>query len=232
MTDSRFDGFEVLTMDCYGTLIDWESGILGALRPILTRRQQTIADEDILMRYAQLEAEAEAGGYLSYRGILTLVLAGLGRTFGFDPSEEELAAFSDSVRNWPPFGDSSEALRRLQTRFKLAVLSNIDDDLFAASARLLGVEFDYLFTAQQIGSYKPNPANFRFAINKIGLPANRILHVAQSLYHDIVPATQAGLTTVWINRRKGVPGSGATPPAEARPTFEFADLRSFAEAVL
>ena len=145
--------------------------------------------------------------------------------------EEQASAFGGSVGEWPAFPDSAAALRRLQRRFKLAVITNCDDDLFARSEERLGVRFDHVITAQQVGSYKPDPRNFHFAHERIGAPRERILHVAQSLYHDHVPAKRLGMTTVWINRRAGKGGGGgATPPAEATPDAVFPDLASFAAA--
>jgi 2-haloacid dehalogenase len=188
--------------------------------------------DELLQAYASFEAEAELGPFRFYRQILRQVLESFGERFGFIPTDDQLDTFAGSVESWPPFEDSSDALRHLQTRYKLGVLSNIDDDLFAASAERLDVEFHYVFTAQQIGCYKPSVKNFQYAIAQIGIPGERILHVAQSLYHDIVPAQKVGLTTVWINRRHGQTGSGATPMAEATPDFEFSDMRSFAEAAL
>lgn len=225
----QLSDFDILTFDCYGTLIDWEQGINASLAPILALHSSNLGRDELLQAYASFEAEAETG---PYRSILRSVLEGFGQKYGFTPTERQLDTFAESVKSWPPFEDSSEALQRLQTRYKLAVLSNIDDELFAVSAERLGVEFDHVFTAQQIGSYKPSVANFQYAIEQISLPCERILHVAQSLYHDIVPAQQVGLTTVWINRRHGQTGSGATPKAEARPDFEFPDMKSFADAAL
>jgi 2-haloacid dehalogenase len=153
----------------------------------------------------------------------------MGRKFGFSPAEGELHTFSRSVERWPPFDDSTEALRLLKKNYRLAILSNIDNDLFAHSARLLRVEFDFVFTAEDIRSYKPALASFEYALKRLPVPADRILHVAQSLFHDIGPAAQMGLHSVWIDRRRGTPGSGATPHAEARPDAEYPDLMSFAE---
>ena len=139
-----------------------------------------------------------------------------------------MAAFSGSVGDWPAFPDSAAALAALKARFRLGVITNCDDDLFAHSNRRLGVEFDWVITAQQARGYKPNPANFVFAFERIDVPRERILHVAQSLFHDHVPAKALGMTTVWIDRRQGRDGFGATPPAEAVPDLVVPDMRSFA----
>jgi 2-haloacid dehalogenase len=225
-----FDNFDVITFDCYGTLIDWETGILGALSPCFESAGVVEGDDSILEAYAALEAETEAGPYLPYREVLRTVLSGLGARFGFSPSKEELDRFSTCVSEWPAFQDSPDALADLKDKYKLAILSNIDVDLFASSASRLKVDFDYVFTAQEIGSYKPNPRNFQYALERLPFDRPRILHVAQSLFHDIGPARGLGLTTVWINRRHGMKGAGATPVAHAVPHAEFPDMKSFVAA--
>jgi 2-haloacid dehalogenase len=151
---------------------------------------------------------------------------------GFEPTDEEVSRFSRSVEDWPAFPDSTDALQRLKRRFRLGVLTNCDDDLFAASNRRLGVEFDWVVTAQQVGSYKPDERNFEALFDRLGLPRERIVHVAQSLFHDHVPAKRLGLTTVWIDRRHDRPGTGATPPAQAQPDATFPDMASFAAAAV
>ena len=226
-----FDRYSHLTFDCYGTLIDWERGILAALRPILDRHGLAPTDDQVLELYGELEAAAEGGPYQPYRAVLAAVVDGFGARLGFAPSPEEREALAASVGAWPPFPDTIEALQSLAQRHRLVILSNIDDDLFAGSARQLGVEFAAVITAQQVGSYKPDRRNFRFALERLGVPADQVLHVAQSLYHDIVPAKDIGLTTVWVNRRHDRPGSGATPPATAQPDLEVPDLRTLARYV-
>jgi 2-haloacid dehalogenase len=226
--DLDYGSFDALTFDCYGTLIDWEAGLSAAFRPILDAHGLTTDDEDVLARYARFEAAAEAGPYRRYREVLATGLHGVAGELGFEPSEAEVTAFAGSVVDWPAFPDSSAALRLLQTRFRLGVITNCDDDLFAASARRLGIEFEWVVTAEQVGSYKPAEANFLAAFERIGLPHERILHVAQSLYHDHVPAKRLGLSSVWIDRRHGRPGAGATPVAAATPDATFPDMASFA----
>jgi 2-haloacid dehalogenase len=224
--------FEALTFDCYGTLIDWEAGLSGAFRPILETHSVPMDDEDVLIRFAGYEAAAEAGPYQSYRQVLAAGLRGVAGELGFEPSEDETAAFSGSVVDWPAFPDSAAALARLKSRFRLGVITNCDDDLFAASNERLGVDFDWIVTAQQLRSYKPAERNFTLAFDRIGLPRERILHVAQSLFHDHAPAQRLGMTTVWIDRRQGRPGSGATPAATATPNATFPDMASFAAAAV
>jgi 2-haloacid dehalogenase len=224
--------FEALTFDCYGTLIDWETGLRDAFRPILAAHGIDVDDEeDVLVRYARHEAAAEAGPYLRYRDVLAAGLRGVAAELDFEPTPAEVGRFSGSVVDWPAFPDSAAALARLQERFRLGVITNCDDDLFAASNATLGVTFDWLVTAQQVESYKPNEANFQVAFERLGLSRDRILHVAQSLFHDHVPAKRLGLSSVWIDRRHDRPGSGATPVvAGAAPDATFPDMASFAAA--
>jgi len=224
----NFDQFECLSFDCYGTLIDWETGIWSALRPILKTHEVKASHDDQLELYAKAETEIEGRPYRPYREVLKAVLFKIGDVLGFEPSRGELESFSMSVMNWPAFPDSSQVLRALATPYRLIILSNIDDDLFGFSQKLLGVEFDHVFTAQQIGSYKPSRRNFEHLIQHSGVQRHKILHVAQSLFHDIAPAKEMGLSTVWVNRRQGLSGSGATPPAEAEPDLTVPDLRSLA----
>lgn len=224
-----FDRFTYLTFDCYGTLIDWERGILAALRPVLDRHANALPDEQVLERYAALESAAERGPYRPYRDVLAAVMDGFGAWLGFAPSPEERTALAASVADWPPFPDTVAALQSLARRFRLVILSNIDDDLFTGSAKQLAVEFAAVITAQQVGSYKPDPRNFRVLLERLDTTPDRVLHVAQSLFHDIVPANAHGLTTVWVNRRHDRPGAGATPPAMARPALEVPDLRTLAQ---
>jgi 2-haloacid dehalogenase len=226
------DGVDALTFDCYGTLIDWETGLSTAFRPILAAHGIPDSGDDVLERYARHEAAAEAGPYRRYREVLATGLRGVAEELGFTPSPDEVATFSGSVVDWPAFPDSSAALERLHRRFRLGVITNCDDDLFAASAQRLETDFDWVVTAEQVGSYKPDEANFNVAIERIGLPIERIVHIAQSLYHDHVPAKRLGFRTVWINRRHDLPGGGATPPATATPDATYPDMASFAAAAL
>jgi len=223
-----FERFDALTFDCYGTLIDWESGILTALRPVLSRHGIEAADTRVLAAYAAEEESAEEGDYRPYRDVLRAVMRGLGGRFGFTPAADEIDCLSASIEAWPPFPDTLEALRLLERRYRLAIVSNIDDDLFSGTARRLEVEFDEVITARQVKSYKPRPAHFETALQRLGLPRDRLLHVAQSLFHDIAPARRLGLSTVWVNRRHDREGFGATPPSEARADLEVPDLRTLA----
>jgi 2-haloalkanoic acid dehalogenase type II len=234
MSELDYGAFDALTFDCYGTLIDWEAGILAGLRTALGGHGVDAADDELLETYAASEAKLEGGPYLPYRTILAVGARSVAKGLGAQVTDDEAAAFGDSVGAWPAFEDSTRSLRRLRHRFKLGVLTNCDDDLFAASSRRLGVEFDWVVTAQQVGSYKPNPHNFeamREELHRAGIASARILHVAQSLYHDHVPAKKLGLSTVWIDRRHDRPGTGATPPAaQVTPDATFPSMADFADA--
>ncbi|MDH5759917.1 MAG: haloacid dehalogenase type II [Gemmatimonadota bacterium] len=226
-----FQGFDVVTFDCYGTLIDWERGIREAALPVFGAHGKEMEPQALLELFARLEPEAERSdhGFRSYREVLERVMERMGEEVGFVPTPGERAGFAASVATWPPFPDTVAALRALADRYRLAVVSNVDDDLFAGSAAQLGVRFDELVTAQQVRSYKPAHAHFHEVLRRLGVPRQRVLHVAQSLYHDIGPANQLGISSVWINRRAGREGGGATPPATAMPDLEVPSLAALVE---
>ncbi len=220
-----------LTFDCYGTIIDWETGIADALTEVVRRRGVEVDRDALLRSFATHEHVVEEDGR-RYRDVLAETLRRVARDFEFEASADECEAFGRSVADWPAFSDSVEALRRLAARFELVILSNVDDDLFAGSAsRLPGVQFTHVVTAEQIGSYKPNPEHFHEGLRRIGRPLSQVVHVAQSLFHDHAPAKALGFTTVWINRRGDDGCDGATPAAEAIPDLSLPDLRSLADLV-
>ncbi|MCK6476385.1 MAG: haloacid dehalogenase type II [Phycisphaerales bacterium] len=223
-----------LTFDCYGTLIDWETGILRAIRPVLSIHGVRSTDDELLELYGRLESRAESGPYRPYRDILREVMAGIGAHFGLNLEARELDRLPDSVGQWPAFPDTAAALARLSEHFVLTVVSNVDDDLFEGSRDRLesaGATIDRLVSAQLCRSYKPSHRNFRVALALLDVPTDRLLHVAQSLYHDIRPARELGLRTAWVNRRRGKPSTGATPPVEpsVRPDLEVPDMKSLAD---
>ena len=219
-------GVRWLTFDCYGTLIDWESGILGEVRPLLAARGIPARDEEILARYAEFEAREERGPYKLYREVLRNVMSELGRVFDLRLPPAQLTPLGDSLGDWPAFAETPAALAALQRRFRLAVISNIDNDLFALTTPKLGVALDATITAQQCRSYKPSLNNFRTAIGKLGVAPEEVVHVAESRYHDIAPARSLGIRSVWVNRRAGVPG--ASGGADATPDLEVASLSELA----
>lgn len=227
----NFNQFNVITFDCYGTLIDWETGILKALRPLLEKHGFYPTDNEILDLYAQLESEAEAKTFRNYKAILQQVVQGMGEEFGFVPNENDLNCLAKSIARWKPFPDTVPALQKLKARYKLAIISNIDNDLIAHSLKHLKVKFDRVITAQQVQSYKPSLNNFQQALKILRQPKHKILHVAQSIFHDVVPAKKMGIATVWVNRHKSVEGFGATPPAYAQPDLEVPDLRALVSLV-
>jgi 2-haloacid dehalogenase len=232
----RLTEFKVLSFDCYGTLIDWETGICDALLPYLEKRGMRLSRDQILESFARHEAaqEAETPG-MTYSELLARVHRRLMAEWGVAASEEDHRAFGGSVGEWPAFADTPAALAYLKQHCKLVILSNVDRKSFAASNRRLGVAFDAVHTAEEIGSYKPDPRNFRHLLAALagqGHGSGDILHVAQSLYHDHRPANALGLRSAWIDRRQGAEGWGATmpPPSDVRWDFRFASLAELVEA--
>jgi 2-haloacid dehalogenase len=225
----NFAPFRLLTFDCYGTLIDWETGILSALRPVLAAHGKSIADSELLSLYSELESEAETGEFRPYREVLQSVVRGLGERLGFTPTESQARSLPDSVPRWLPFPDTVEALSTLKSRYQLAVVSNVDDELFAPTARRLKVPFDYVITAQQARAYKPSLQMFKLAQQRTGAMKGQWLHVAQSVYHDVVPARSLGIATVWVNRPSTRPGAGASKAVAGQPDLEVPDLKTLAE---
>ena len=232
MTRLDFSRFKILTFDCYGTLIDWESGIFSALRPILTAHGKVISDALLLEMYGELEAQAEQGEFRCYRDVLQLVVDGFGNQLGFTPSEQEKRSLPESLSNWLPFADTVQALERLKSKFKLAVISNVDDALFAISAPRLKVGFDHVITAEQARCYKPGMAIFNLALKTIGIAPEQILHCGQSIYHDVIPAQSLGMSTVWVNRPSPRAGIGAVKPASGQPDLEVPNLETLARIAL
>lgn len=222
-----FSRFEILTFDCYGTLIDWEAGMLPVLHRILSAHGKTLDDATLLKLYGDFEQKAEAK-YKPYREVLASVVRLFGNEFGFTATAVEIQSLAASLPKWKPWPDTVDALRRLKMRFRLAILSNIDDDLFAATRPQLGIEFDEVITAQQAQAYKPSMKIFELALSRIHAPAHRVLHVGQSIYHDIVPAQALGLATVWANRPSARPGVGAVKAAAAQPDLTVSSLEELA----
>ncbi len=233
----KLTDFEALSFDCYGTLIDWEAGIAAVLRRWADAHGLEMSDEELLTAYAAHEAQAEDNHPTDlYPQILARSIRTLGAQLGVPVDDTDAEALAVSVPDWPAFPDSVEALQRLSQRYKLIILSNVDRQSFAGSNKRLGDPFTSVLTAQDIGSYKPSPANFDALgaeITRLGVTQSKLLHVAQSLFHDHVPAKRAGLSTVWINRRHANPGWGATPapPADVSPDWTFPSMAAFAEAV-
>ena len=219
----RLSDFSALSFDCYGTLIDWETGLLEALRPL--RERADASAEEILDAYGPIElaVEQEQPDRV-YSQVLEEVHDRLSRQFGVEPDQIEAANFGASVGDWPAFPDSVEALQYLKQHFKLIILSNVDRLSFVGSNRRLGVEFDHIFTAQDVGSYKPDLRNFEYLLghlSDVGIGKGELLHVAQSLFHDHVPANRMGIASAWIDRRHDKHGGGATVLPDPMPHFDF-----------
>jgi len=233
-----FDRYTTLSFDCYGTLIDWENGIATALRPWAVDAGLAIDDQDLVAAHARHETHVQqANPVAEYPEVLADTLRRIGSELGVQVSEEDATAYGQSVGEWPAFPDSADALGRLAERFKLVILSNIDRTSFAESNKQLGVEFDLIVTAQDVGSYKPDPANFEFMFDRlsdIGSDRTDLVHVAESLYHDHEPAQRFGLPSVWIDRRHDREGSGAAaqPRTKVEPLWRFTSLGAFADAAL
>jgi 2-haloacid dehalogenase len=227
-----FSRFTTISFDCYGTLIEWEAGILPTLRGLLAAHGQSHPDATLLELYGEFEADAERGPYQTYRNVLESVVRRFGETYSFTPTPAQVRALHESIPAWPPFPDTVAALQQLRTRYRLAIISNIDDDLFAQTRPRLGVEFDAVITAQQARSYKPSDNNFQLAIRALGIEPDRLLHAGQSIYHDVIPAQSLGISAVWVNRRSARPGVGAVRPAAGRPDLEVPDLATLAALAL
>ena len=232
----RLSDFTVLSFDCYGTLIDWETGIVEALAPWLAAHGIEPERERILAAFSKAEApQQQATPGMRYSELLAHVHAAIARDFDLAPDAAAARAFGASIKNWPAFPDSAEALGYLKQHYQLVILSNVDRASFTHSEQKLGVAFDAVYTAEDIGSYKPDPRNFEYLLEHLGargIAKEQILHTAESLYHDHVPAKRFGLATCWIHRRSGKVGHGATrqPEAEVRPDFRFETLAAMATA--
>ena len=220
--------FQWLSFDCYGTLINWEAGILGYIRPVLKRKQCTVSDDRILNLYSEFEPRRQELPYRTYRQVLAEVMRDFASEFRVEVSDDEARGLADSIRDWGPFPDTVDALRRLKSRYKLAVLSNIDDDLFVLTAPKFGVAFDGLVTAQQVQSYKPSLRNFETLLERLQIDKRKLLHLAESLYHDVAPARSMGIATVWVNRRQGRPAAATRLIAE-QPDIEVATVGELAD---
>ena len=217
--------FKALSFDCYGTLIDWESGILAGLKPLTDRLDREISDSEILESHAWHESRQQrATPAMRYVDVLATVYRRLAEEWRKPASWEACMAYGKSIRDWPAFADSAGALQYLKQHFHLVILSNVDNASFAASSEKLGVEFDAVFTAQDIGSYKPAKQNFEYMLSnlaRVGLTKADILHVAESLYHDHAPANELVMRSCRIFRRRAKEGFGAAMEPQAVPSCDF-----------
>lgn len=218
----RFKPIEILTFDCYGTLIDWRTGLNRSLEELFGAAAGE-APSELYRSYVPEEARVEREGYRPYREVLATTATRVARQLGTDLPLERAARLADMVPDWPPFPDTVPALKQLAGRFRLGVLSNIDRDIFDKTAKTLGIEFDFVITAQDVRSYKPGSAHFDKMMRDHG-DADRVVHIAQSLFHDGQPAERLDLAFVWINRYNDA------NLTSVRPLATFADLQSFADA--
>ena len=225
-----FDRFEWVSFDCYGTLVDWETGIAAAIRRVLDAHGTGRSQAEILALYADTEPGVQASQpFLSYRDVLRGVMEAVAARLDFQCTESELDCLNDSLPHWPVFPEVVDALRALSTRYKLAIISNVDDDLFGGTADALGVDFEVIVTSQQVGCYKPDLRNFKAASARMAVSKQRWLHVAESLHHDIGPANQLGITSVWVNRAGS---GGATRHTDAVPDLVVSDLSALARMAI
>jgi 2-haloacid dehalogenase len=221
----KLTDFKALTFDCYGTLIDWESGMVDALKPLTSRVTRELSRNDILEAHARHESaqQLQTPGK-TYRDLLPIVYKRLAEEWGASASWEECVAYGRSVRDWPAFIDSAGALQYLKKHFKLVILSNVDNENFAGSNKKLQVEFDAIYTAEDVGAYKPSDKNFEYMLSKLktlGIEKHQILHTAESMFHDHGPANRHGLASCWIYRRFDQDGFGATMHPGEMPKYEF-----------
>ena len=221
----RLTRFKVLTFDCYGTLIDWESGMIGGLQPLLGRTGCMLSRDQILQAHAYHESAAQRQTpEKRYAELLAVVYKRLAEEWEAPVAWEECLAYGRSVRNWPAFEDSASALQYLKKHYRLVILSNVDNESFAHSKKKLQVEFDAVYTAEDIGSYKPSPRNFEYMLDQLaraGFERNQVLHTAESMFHDHAPAKSFNLSTCWIHRRHGKAGFGATMRPEKLPEYDL-----------
>lgn len=221
----KLTDFKALTFDVYGTLIDWESGMVEGLKPLTDKVDRVLSRNDILEAHARHESSQQRQTpYKRYQDLLPIVYRRLAEEWGIQVSWDECLAYGQSVKNWPAFPDSAEALQYLKQHFKLVVLSNIDNQSFSYSNEKLAVEFDAIYTAEDVGAYKPADQNFDYMLDKIstiGVAKDEILHTAESLFHDHVLANHYGLSSCHIYRRHAQQGFGATMTPAKRPSVQF-----------
>jgi 2-haloacid dehalogenase len=232
----KLTDFDTLTFDCYGTLIDWEAGIFEGLRPLLERVKQPLTRDQVLEAHARHESSQQKYTPAKrYQELLPIVYKRLAEEWQVPFTLDDCVAYGKSVQNWPAFEDSAGALQYLKKHYKLVILSNIDNDSFTYSNAKLQVEFDAIITAEDVGSYKPSPRNFEYMLDKLGergIKKEKILHTAESLFHDHKPANEFGLASCWIYRRHAKEGFGATmnPGQQPKVDFRFNNMAALVKA--
>ena len=221
----KLTDFKALTFDCYGTLIDWESGMVAGLKPLISKAGRELSRDEILEAHARHESsqQSQTPGK-RYRDLLPIVYRRLAEEWGIAVAWDECVAYGDSVKNWPAFSDSAGALQYLKKHYKLIILSNVDNENFAASNEKLQVAFDAIYTAEDVGAYKPSDRNFDYMLAKLGslgIEKQDVLHTAESMFHDHGPANRHGLASCWIYRRYDQEGFGATMHPGDLPQYDF-----------
>ena len=219
--------YEIISFDCYGTLVDWSQGITEYLMPVFLAHDAHVIDSWVIEYFANIEPNIQKSTP-SYEDVLVQVLESFADRLGFTPTKEEVSNFAKSVAVSKPFDDTVDSLKALQQEFDLVIISNTDSELFALTQKSLDINFSEVITSEEVGAYKPDPKIFDEALKKV--KSSRVLHVAQSLYHDIQPASAAGIDTVRIDRYKG--GSDPAQTGSAKPTWSFDSLADFANALL
>ena len=221
----KLTDFKALTFDCYGTLIDWETGMVEGLKPLTSRVDRNLSRDDILEAHARHESSQQSWTpAMRYRELLAVVYKRLAEEWGVSATFEECAAYGRSVKDWPAFSDSAGALKYLKRHFKLVILSNVDNESFAASNARLDIEFDAIDTAEDVGTDKPSDSNFEYMfdkLNPLGVDKGDRLHTAESMFHDHGPANRHGLAGCWIYRRFDQQGFGATMNPGDMPGYDF-----------
>jgi 2-haloalkanoic acid dehalogenase type II len=222
----KLTDFKVLTFDCYGTLIDWETGLCNSLRTLVARADRAMSRDEALEEFGRHEfAQQAETPAMPYSQLLAVVYRRLAKEWGITVSSEEANTFGASIPGWPEFADSAVALQYLKRYYKLVILSNVDRLSFRSSNARLEVDFDAIYTAQDIESYKPSDRNFEYLLRRLkedfGFGKSDVLHVAQSLRHDHAPANRAGLASAWIDRRHAEEGWGATLPPAGTPHYDY-----------
>ena len=224
----NFNSVKIISFDCYGTLIDWRAGIIESLTPVLKKHNIMLSEHDIINLYSSFEAALQQSEYKEYKEILYLIVNKFGQELNFKPDQEDKYSLINSLKKWKPFSDTISSLKKLKRKYKLAILSNVDNDLFSYTAELLQIDIDLLITSQDTKSYKPSLQNFKHLLNLANISnKDEILHVAGSKYHDIIPATELGLNTVFVNRYPGLTGLGIDSKIKA--SLEVADLTGLTE---
>lgn len=218
-----------ISFDCYGTLIDWESGILGAVEPVFATHHVPFEPERVLEAFARHEREVEAEPYLSYAAVLGEAMQRLSREFDLELGPREATALFDSMPSWRAFEETAPCLRALGRRWKLAIVSNVDDDVFEYARKQLEAPLAVVVTAQQVQSYKPRRAHFDELLRRLNLEPSQVLHVAESRFHDVAPAGAMGFPTVWVNRRGDSSAASASGVSDAKPEIEVRSLRELCE---